>query len=156
MRRQLATLEIGAILLTLGTAVPAGAAPPPTSIRLVTELNGKCLDVGGVSPRQGAPTTVRGCTGGYPQYWYWDGERLRSTQNHRCLDVYGAGTGENVQVVTWHCHDQSHQRWYWDGLKLRSRLNGKCLGVANSSTADGARVVVAGCRRGETAQKWHL
>ncbi|MEV0200439.1 ThuA domain-containing protein [Nonomuraea sp. NPDC050691] len=116
--------------------------------------SGRCLDVGGASPANGAQARIWDCGGQAAQQWTPTGAGELRTSSGKCLDVNGAGTADGTSVIVWDCNGQNNQKWRLnaDGTVTAVAAN-KCLDVAGAGTANGTRVQIWTCN-GQNNQKW--
>jgi hypothetical protein len=114
--------------------------------RIVSEVNGQCLDIeGGIS--SGAALITWPCHSGGNQKWVYEGGLLR-VDNWMCLDVDGGKQENGATVLSWPCLGESNQGWTLgaDG-RIRSLMAGRayCLNV---HPEDGNRVRTFECNAG--------
>ncbi|GAA2319432.1 lectin [Nonomuraea roseoviolacea subsp. roseoviolacea] len=116
--------------------------------------SGRCLDVGGASPSNGAQARIWDCSGQPDQQWTSTGAGELRASGGKCLDVSGGGTADGAAVIVWDCNGQSNQRWRLnaDGTITAVGAN-KCLDVSGAGTANGTRVQIWACNGGAN-QKW--
>ena len=79
-----------------------GTTPPPsgTSTALISNWNGKCIDVNAANFSDGVPLQVWTCNGSIAQKWTFTGGTVRA-ENNKCMDVAGGSTaaGATVQIA---------------------------------------------------------
>ncbi|GAA4622807.1 glycoside hydrolase family 64 protein [Cellulomonas oligotrophica] len=123
------------------------------TVALVSDWNGKCLDVPAWSFGDGVRVQTWDCTGGTNQQWEMVDGTIR-TQNGKCLDVaWGAvGDGAPVQIAT--CSGNAAQQWVLsDAGDLVNPQADKCLDITDWNAANGARLQIWTCA-GTANQKW--
>jgi hypothetical protein len=143
-------------------------APPPLAdgpYTLAARHSGKCLDVSGANPNDGANVLQRKCHGKDNQKWQitkeGDGSyRLTARHSGKCLDVSGASGNNGANVLQWKCHGKDNQKWQitkeGDGsYRLTARHSGRCLDVSGANPNDGANVQQWDCH-GKDNQKWNI
>lgn len=143
------------------TPTPTPSASPttptqPTGTRtVVSDLNGKCLDVPAWSFSPGVRVVMWACDGESKQRWQVVGRTLR-TQNDLCLDVAGAGTANGTPVQIARCNGNAAQDWVLGADRtLRNPVSGRCLDIDGWRAGDGAQLIVWDCHGGAN-QRWRL
>jgi hypothetical protein len=135
-----------------------------------SHTTGKCLDVGGVSPHNGAVVVQWDCFGTTQRNQHW---RIRPVEpeiqviaNHtgKCLDVAGAGLGNGVDVVQHMCFGANAGQQLWRFVEIsQGRYNlvakhsNRCLdvdGVGKHPTANVSQWDCLGPM--QTNQVWRL
>ncbi|MFJ4908979.1 ricin-type beta-trefoil lectin domain protein [Streptomyces sp. NPDC093249] len=130
---------------TPGGGPPGGALTGPA---------GKCPDVAGGAPADGAPVQSYGCNGTAAQRWTLAGDgSVRALGT--CLDVTGGSTADGARVQLYNCNGTAAQRWRYDPATHDVVHTGadKCLDVTGGSSADGTRAQIWS-RTGGANQKW--
>ncbi|MFM9442326.1 ricin-type beta-trefoil lectin domain protein [Streptomyces acidiscabies] len=125
--------------------------PNPTAFRLRSQSAGRCLDVTGASPSNGAQMIISDCTTATSQQFARTGQTLRVL--NRCLDVPdNAASGTRARI--WDCTGGANQQWNvnTDGTVTNART-GLCLDVSGAGTAGGTAVIVWTCHNGAN-QRW--
>jgi len=126
-----------------------------TGRSVVSQLNGKCLDVPGGRYEPGTPVVMWTCHGGANQRWQLVGGTLR-TQGDQCLDVTWGATanGTPVQIAT--CSGNPAQRWVLTAAgDLVNPQSDRCLDIVDLNAANDARLQIWQCA-GTANQKWSL
>ncbi|GIE76401.1 hypothetical protein Aph02nite_23510 [Actinoplanes philippinensis] len=125
--------------------------PGPATFRLRSESAGRCLDVSGASPANGALTQLWDCHTDANQQFSQNGRELRVLG--KCLDVApNAAAGARAQI--WDCNGGANQQWNVNGNgSISNAQTGLCLDVSGAATANGTSVVVWGCHNGAN-QRW--
>lgn len=126
MLRTKLTVVAGAILLGLGLAVaivlPANAAGNIGPVRIIaTGTGGKCLDVTGVSPDNGALLQLYDCLPNQPnQQFYLFAKpgcfqcyQVVARHSWKCLDVAGVSLATGALIQQYDClgYNQLNQIW---------------------------------------------
>ncbi|MFI6786095.1 ThuA domain-containing protein [Nonomuraea sp. NPDC050383] len=116
--------------------------------------SGRCLDVSGGSPVNGAQVRIWDCNGQAGQQWTSTSAGELRVYGGKCLDVNGAGTADGSAVIIWDCNGQNNQKWRVnaDGTITAVGAN-KCLDVSGAGTANGTKVQIWSCNGGAN-QKW--
>ncbi|MEU8151029.1 carbohydrate-binding protein [Nonomuraea sp. NPDC048901] len=116
--------------------------------------SGRCLDVSGASPANGAQAQLWDCNGQSNQQWTSTAAGELRVYGTKCLDVSGAGTADGAAVIIWDCNGQSNQKWRLntDGTITAVGAN-KCLDVTGAGTANGTKMRIWTCT-GATNQRW--
>ncbi len=132
-----------------------GSTPPPSSgNRLISNYNGKCLDVPGFNFADGQHLDMWDCNNGTNQNWTFSGGTVQ-TQNNLCLDAAGAGTlnGTPIQIAT--CSGNPAQQFTLTtaGDLVNLRAN-RCVDLTAWNNTNGASLQLWDCTGGAN-QKWH-
>ncbi|MET8767765.1 RICIN domain-containing protein [Streptomyces sp. NPDC004658] len=81
----------------------------------VTNDNGQCLGINGVSQASGATATVWDCNGNKDQLWYWQKGssagwyQMINRNSQMCLGTKGSAVG--AKAIQWPCNGNPDQRW---------------------------------------------
>jgi hypothetical protein len=131
-----------------------GAVSLPVYPRLTSNQSGRCLDVTGGAPTNGATTQIWDCNAGAGQSYAPNTAGELRVFGDKCLQARGRGTTAGTAVEVWDCNGGNEQRWMLsvDGtiVGVQSRL---CLDVNGQVTANGTRVQLWTCNGGAN-QKW--
>ncbi|UOZ03050.1 beta-1,3-glucanase family protein [Amycolatopsis sp. WQ 127309] len=132
-----------------------GTTPPPTSgNRLISNWNGKCIDVPSQNFADGVHLQTWGCNNTVAQNWTFTGGTLK-TQNNMCMDVAWGGTanGAVIQIAT--CSGNAAQQFVLSaaGDLVNPQAN-KCVDIQGWNGNDGAALALWDCTGGAN-QKWH-
>jgi hypothetical protein len=136
------------------TPFGAGGPTPSTKTSIVSDWNGKCIDVPNWNFTDGQRLIVWDCTGGTNQAWTWVDGTLR-TENNMCMDVAWGSTanGAAVQVAT--CSGNPAQQWVLSGAgDLVNPQANKCVDIADWNPNNDAVLQTWECG-GTANQKWH-
>ena len=134
-----------------------GTTPPPpttTGVPVISDWNGKCIDVPSGNFADGAPLQMWGCNNTNAQKWTFTGGTLRS-QNNKCMDVAGGGTANGTVIQLWACNNNPAQQFVLSaaGDLVNPQAN-KCIDIKDWNGNDGARLHLWDCG-GSANQKWH-
>lgn len=144
------------------TLTPFGAGgststPPPagSGSTLVSQLNGRCIDVPNGNFADGQRLITWDCAGGTNQRWQQVGGTLRS-QNGMCMDVAGAGTADGTPIQIARCSGNPAQQFVLSGAgDLVNPQADKCVDITDRNAANGATLQLWTCA-GTSNQKWRL
>jgi microsomal dipeptidase-like Zn-dependent dipeptidase len=141
---------------------PPAPPPPPAPEPITVYHSGRCLDVEGASPFNGAAALQWPCHGGLNQAWFlrpsgsaWE---IVNAQSGKCLDVQGASTAPGAAVRQWTCHGGDNQKWAavrtGNTFALRAQHSGLCLTVPGQARG-GARLQQDACN-GASHKLWSI
>ena len=143
------------------TLTGTGVLTQPTGwTKIVSALNGACLDVAGQSVASGSATIMNTCNGSTGQAFQFTGVtggyEITEENSNLQLDSFGgpSNTADNTTVGLWPYWGGTNEIWNTktttDGyFTITVNNSGKCL------TANGTSVVTTTCS-GIAAQKWSL
>ncbi|KQV77919.1 glucan endo-1,3-beta-D-glucosidase [Nocardioides sp. Root122] len=145
--------------ITLTPFGPGGATTPPpptgTGSTLVSQLNGKCIDVPSWSFADGQRLVMWDCHGGTNQRWERVSGTLR-TQSGMCMDVAGGGTADGTPIQIARCSGNPAQQFVLSGAgDLVNPQANKCVDIKDVNAANGAALQLWTCA-GTANQKWRL
>jgi len=125
--------------------------PTPTAFRLRSQSAGRCLDVNGATPSNGAQMIISDCTTATSQQLTRTGQTLRVL--NLCLDVpAGAAPGTRAQIRD--CTGAPNQQWNLNtDNTVTHTQTGLCLDVNGAATTNGTAVIVWTCHSGAN-QRW--
>ena len=121
--------------------------------RVISNWNGKCVDVPGANFSAGVRLQMYGCNGTLAQSWTFSGGTLR-TQNNLCMDVAGGATanGAVIQIAT--CSGNPAQQFVLSGAgDLVNPQANRCVDIKDWNGNDGAALQLWDCA-GTANQKW--
>jgi beta-glucanase (GH16 family) len=131
-----------------------GGTPPPAGGNGIrSNHSGKCIDIPGANPADGARLQMWDCNGSAAQQWSFNGDGTVRAMG-KCMDPAGAGTGNNtpIQLVT--CNGNPVQRFTLSGAgDLVNISANRCVDIVNWGTNNGAQLVLFDCHGGAN-QKW--
>jgi len=122
--------------------------------RVISNWNGRCIDVPGANFSDGVPLQMYGCNGTPAQSWTFAGGTLRA-QNNMCMDVAWGSTanGAVIQIAT--CSGNPAQQFVLSGAgDLVNPQANKCVDIKDWNGNDGAALQLWDCA-GTANQKWH-
>ncbi|WP_306214164.1 beta-1,3-glucanase family protein [Actinoplanes sp. RD1] len=133
-----------------------GTTPPPTGSAnsLVSDWNGKCIDVPNGSAVDGARLQMWTCNNSNAQKWAFQSDGTVRAVG-MCMDPAGGAltNGTPIQLVT--CNGNPVQRFTLSGAgDLVNVSANKCVDIADWNGTDGAKLQLWDCA-GTTNQKWH-
>ena len=132
--------------------VRTGSTAPTGTFSLRGAGSGRCLDILGGAPVDGAQAVIRDCNGGVTQTVTADSGQLRI--GGKCLDAEGGSTANSTKVVVWTCGTGANQQWTMqsDGT-IRGVQSGKCIDVNGAATTNDSRIILWTCT-GAANQRW--
>ncbi|SMD26009.1 glycoside hydrolase family 76 protein [Kibdelosporangium aridum] len=140
----------------IGSVIMQAVTPAskPSGSTIVSNWNGKCVDVSGGTFTDGQRTVMWDCNGGANQKWEFTGSELR-TQNNKCLDVKGGSTVNGAVIQLWSCNSTVAQRFALSATgDLVNLHSNKCVDISGWEPNNGAVLVLWDCT-GAANQKWH-
>jgi hypothetical protein len=144
----------GLILTPFGSGGPT--TPPPSSggQALISDLNGKCIDVPSSNFVDSAPLQAWTCNGTNAQKWTAVNGALQS-QNNKCMDVAAGSTANGAPIQLYTCNGTGAQQFVLSAAgDLVNPQSNRCVDIKDLNTADGARLQLWDCA-GTANQKWH-
>jgi streptogrisin C len=138
----------GLQLKTVGGPGPGGGKA------IVSNWNGKCIDVPNSNFSDGVKLQMWGCNGTNAQKWTFTGGTVQA--GGKCMDVTWANpaSGTEIQIVS--CNGNRAQQFVLSAAgDLVSVLANKCVDIGGWNGNDGARLIIWDCHGGAN-QKWHL
>jgi beta-glucanase (GH16 family) len=132
-----------------GTTTP----PPAGGGGLKSALNGKCIDIPGANPVDGARLQMYDCNGTAAQQWAANGDGTWRAMG-KCMDPAGGAltNGTPIQLVT--CNGNPVQRFTLSGAgDLVNVSANKCVDIKDVNSANGAQLHLWDCI-GASNQKW--
>jgi glycosyl hydrolase family 76/ricin-type beta-trefoil lectin protein len=137
-----------------GTTPPTGNTPPAASGALVSNWNGKCVDVPKANFAAGQRLNAWTCNNGGNQKWEAVNGGLR-TQNNLCLDTAGGSTANGAVIQLATCTGAASQKFELNSAgDVVNTQSQKCLDIMNWNAAEGAPLALWTCNGGAN-QKWH-
>ena len=127
--------------------------PPSGGGALKSSLSGRCIDIPGANPVDGARLQTYDCNGSGAQQWAANGDgTLRALG--KCMDPAGGAltNGTPIQLVT--CNGNPVQRFTLSAAgDLVNVSANKCIDIVDRNTANGAQLQLWDCTGGSN-QKW--
>ncbi|MFE9914731.1 glycoside hydrolase family 27 protein [Micromonospora sp. NPDC005553] len=132
--------------------VRTGSSTPTTSFSLRGAGSGRCLDLLGGAPTDGAQAVIWDCNGGITQVVTAASGQLRI--GGKCLDAESNGTANGTRVILWTCGAGPNQQWtiQADGT-IRGGQSGRCIDVNQAATTNNSPLVLWTCS-GAANQRW--
>ena len=145
----------GITLTPFGAGGPTTPTPPTGSaVSLVSDWNGKCIDVPSSNFVDGAQLQAWGCNGTGAQKWTFANGALTSG-NGKCMDVTAGSTANGALVQLYTCNGTGAQQFVLSaaGDLVNVQAN-KCVDIKDWNANDGAKLQIWDCA-GTANQKWH-
>jgi hypothetical protein len=144
----------GITLTPFGAGGPPPPPPPPTAVSLISDWNGKCIDVPAANFVDGLQLQAWACNGTTAQKWTFEGGALK-TQNNKCMDVAGGSTANLAAIQLYTCNGTGAQQFVLTGAgELRNPQSNRCVDIGGWNGNDGAKLILWDCTGGAN-QKWH-
>jgi predicted Ser/Thr protein kinase len=126
----------------------------PHGGRPIVGLAGKCVDVRGGTPVDGAAVQLYTCNKLSGQQWRQVGSTLRNSG--KCLDIFEGGTENGTEIIIWPCNNGPNQVWQFrrDGT-LFNPQSGRCLDVPSANPTDGNPLEIWDCNT-YANQRWRF
>ena len=121
---------------------------------LVSDWNGKCVDVPNANFSDGVQLQTYDCNGTAAQKWTFVNGTLQ-TSNNKCMDVAWGSTADGAVVQIANCSGNPAQQWVLSaaGDLVNPQAN-KCLDITGWNGNSGALLETWTCTGGAN-QKWH-
>jgi hypothetical protein len=142
----------GLILTPFGAG---GTTPPPTTgaVSLISDWNGKCIDVPSGSFVDRAPLQAWTCNNSNAQKWTFANGAVQA--GGKCMDVADGSTASGAVVQLYTCNNTGAQQFVLSGAgDLVNVQANKCVDIKDWNGNDGARLQLWDCA-GTANQKWH-
>ncbi len=118
------------------------------AVPVISNLNGKCIDVPDANFADGARLQMWGCNNTNAQKWSFTGGTLRS-ENSKCMDVAGGSTAGGAAIQLYTCNGTGAQQFVHEGNgTLRNPQSNRCVDIDAWNAGDGARLVLWDCHAG--------
>jgi streptogrisin C len=120
---------------------------------LISNLNGKCIDVPNANFADGVALQMWGCNNSAAQKWTFVNGTLQ-TSNNKCMDVAWGSTANGAVIQIVNCSGNAAQQFVLSaaGDLVNPQAN-KCVDIDAWNAGDGARLVLWECTGGAN-QKW--
>ena len=129
------------------------SAPPTTGNALKSNFSGRCIDIPGANPVDGARLQMYDCNGTDAQKWTFNSDgTLRALG--KCMDPAGGAltNGTPIQLVT--CNGNPVQRFTLSSAgDLVNVSANRCVDITGFNSANGAQLQLYDCSGGSN-QKW--
>ena len=123
-----------------------------SSKAIVSNWNGKCIDVPSSNFVDGAKLQMWNCNGTAAQRWTFVDGTIRA--GGLCMDVAWGSTANGAEIQIAYCSGNQAQKFVLSGAgDLVSVLANKCVDIAGWDGNDGARLIIWPCHGGAN-QKW--
>ncbi len=121
---------------------------------VVSNWNGKCVDVPSGVFNDGARLQMYVCNGTPAQKWTFVNGTLQTSDN-KCMDVAGGATAAGTPIQIANCSGNPAQQWVLSaaGDLVNPQAN-RCLDINGWNGDDGASLIIWDCTGGAN-QKWH-
>jgi streptogrisin C len=121
---------------------------------IVSNWNGKCIDVPGSNFADGQKLQMWDCNGTGAQKWTFTGGTVQA--GGKCMDVAWGNTASGTEIQIANCSGNRAQQFVLSAAgDLVSVLANKCVDIAGWNNNSGARLIIWDCHGGAN-QKWHL
>jgi len=131
----------------------SSTTPPPTGNALKSSLSGRCIDIPGANPVDGARLQTYDCNGTAAQQWAAASDGTLQALG-KCMDPAGGAlvNGTPIQLAT--CNGNAVQRFTLSAAgDLVNVSANRCVDVKDRNTANGAQLQLWDCT-GAANQKW--
>jgi beta-glucanase (GH16 family) len=132
-----------------------GGTPPPPSgaSALRSNFNGRCIDIPGANPVDGARLQMYDCNGTVAQRWTIGSDGTVRAMG-KCMDAQGAGTANGTPVQLYTCNGTGAQRFTLTAAgDLVNVPANRCVDIRDRNSANGAQLQLWDCTGGAN-QKW--
>ncbi|MFI5494296.1 beta-1,3-glucanase family protein [Actinoplanes sp. NPDC051859] len=130
-----------------------GPNPGPGAAPVVSDWNGKCVDVPSSNFVDRAPLQAWTCNGSGAQKWTPSNGTWQA--GGKCMDVAAGSTANGAAVQLYTCNGSAAQQFVLSGAgDLVNPQANKCVDIKDWNPADGARLQLWECA-GTANQKWH-
>jgi hypothetical protein len=161
IHRVLAPLFAVAVAVVAGLAVASPAQAENPIVRLVSQLNGKCLQPANGSTAQGEAIVQMSCNGTLAQQWVVEPQsstkvHLRNRASQLCMDAFGGATN-GTPIIQWPCNWISNENWGFgitNNLLVSAVSNTWSHCIATPGTPDGLPMELRFCD-GNPSQRWN-
>ena len=157
----------GIILTPFGAGGPTNPTDPTTppttpptnpsnTKMIVSDWQGKCIDVSNGQFNDGQPLQMWSCdTNTLNQKWEFVNGTIR-TQNNKCMDVAWGSKDNGAAIQLANCSGSAAQQFVLSGAgDLVNPQANKCVDIKDWNSANGAALHLWECG-GTANQKWHL
>nr|WP_221382308.1 family 16 glycosylhydrolase [Actinoplanes polyasparticus] len=129
--------------------------PPPggNGTALKSSLSGRCIDIPGANPVDGARLQTYDCNGTAAQQWVANGDGTMRSMG-KCMDPAGGALTNGTPIQLVQCNTNPVQRFTLSqqGDLVNVSAN-KCVDIKDRNTANGAQLQLWDCS-GQPNQKW--
>ncbi|MFL6109977.1 MAG: ricin-type beta-trefoil lectin domain protein [Catenulispora sp.] len=137
---------------TSETPTPStSTAPPPSPI--TGAGSGRCVDIPGGNPVDGAQVVLFSCNNTAAQAWTYTGGTVQAMG--KCLDVRGAASEDRTPIQIAACNGSPAQQWRYNPQTGELQALGKCLDAFGGGTGDHTPLILYTCHQADN-QKWRV
>jgi beta-glucanase (GH16 family) len=127
--------------------------PPPGGVALKSRFSGRCIDIPGANPADGAHLQTWDCNGTAAQKWTFASDGTVQAMG-MCMDPAGAGSANGTVIQIVHCNGNPVQRFTLNAAGDLVNLSAnRCVDIKDRNAANGAALQLWDCHGG-TNQKW--
>ena len=127
--------------------------PPAGTTRLRGAQSGRCIDIPGANPVDGAKLQIWDCNTSAAQAWTFEGDGTVRAMG-KCMDPAWAGTANGTEVNLVACNGNTAQRFTLNGAGDLVNLNAnRCVDVSGWNVNNGGKLLLWDCHGGAN-QKW--
>ncbi|BCJ52898.1 hypothetical protein Asp14428_43730 [Actinoplanes sp. NBRC 14428] len=136
---------------------PFGAGGGPTNptggVPVISDWNGKCIDVPNSNFVDSAPLQMWTCNNTNAQKWTFTNGTLQA--GGKCMDVAAGSTANGAPIQLYTCNGTGAQQFVLSGAgDLVNPQSNRCVDIKDWNGNDGARLQLWDCA-GSANQKWH-
>jgi streptogrisin C len=145
---------VNPILQRYGLTLTTSGGGGGSTSSVVSDWNGKCVDVPSGVFNDGVRLQMWGCNNTAAQKWTFVNGTLQ-TSNNKCMDVAGGATAAGTPIQIANCSGNPAQQWVLSaaGDLVNPQAN-RCLDINGWNGNDGASLIIWDCTGGAN-QKWH-
>ncbi|MEU5790498.1 family 16 glycosylhydrolase [Micromonospora purpureochromogenes] len=130
-----------------------GGEPAPGTTRIRGAASGRCIDIPGANPVDGAKLQIWDCNTTAAQAWTFAADGTLRAMG-KCMDPAWAGTANGTEVNLVSCNGNPAQRFTLTAAGDLVNLSAnRCVDVRDRVTANGGRLQLWDCT-GAANQKW--
>jgi hypothetical protein len=130
-----------------------GGNPGTGTTRLRGAQSGRCIDIPGANPVDGAKLQIWDCNTSAAQQWTFEGDGTVRAMG-KCMDPAWAGTANGTEVNLVTCNGNAAQRFTLRSTgELVNTSANRCVDVRNQQTTNGGKLHLWDCHGG-ASQKW--
>ncbi|MET8258564.1 family 16 glycosylhydrolase [Micromonospora sp. NPDC005205] len=130
-----------------------GGDPTPGTNRIRGAQSGRCIDIPGADPVEGAKLQIWDCNTTAAQSWTFASDGTVRAMG-KCMDPAWAGTANGTEVNLVSCNGNTAQRFTLNGAGDLVNLNAnKCVDVREANPNNGGKLHLWDCL-GAANQKW--
>ncbi|NYF59212.1 glycoside hydrolase family 16 protein [Micromonospora purpureochromogenes] len=130
-----------------------GGEPAPGTTRIRGAASGRCIDIPGANPVDGAKLQIWDCNTTAAQAWTFAADGTLRAMG-KCMDPAWAGTANGTEVNLVSCNGNPAQRFNLTAAGDLVNLSAnRCVDVRDRVTANGGRLQLWDCT-GAANQKW--